>query len=336
MDPYISIIIPVYNTEQYIGHCIDSILCQTYRNYEVLLVDDGSSDNSGKICDLYKIKDQRINVFHKKNEGVSIARNYGLNLAKGNWITFVDSDDILDQDWLQCYAENITDDIDIIFQGFIEHSQFIEQKKILDYCSCYIETIYQLEKNDLFGWTWNKIFKANIIKSNLIQFDSKLTINEDLLFTLNYCSFASTIKVLPIAKYHYYIRTGSLLTSQHKYIDIKHKADLILDARKKLICRYGNQKYLIWANDQYVEDLLFELKCSYSTADRQERILIISKIRKYVYKKNKFQYRSRILLYLIITIKSYILCDSILLVLFYFKKCINKNGLQNIVNHTNV
>lgn len=93
--PKISVIVPVYNTEQYLPRCIDSILAQTFTDFELLLIDDGSKDSSGKICDESAAKDSRIRVFHKENGGVSSARNMGLNNAQGEWITFVDSDDYL-------------------------------------------------------------------------------------------------------------------------------------------------------------------------------------------------------------------------------------------------
>ena len=89
--PKISIIVPVFNAEKYIHRCIDSLLAQSFTNFELILVDDGSSDRSGQICDEYAAKDSRVSVFHKKNEGVSSARNLGLDNAKGEWISFVDS-----------------------------------------------------------------------------------------------------------------------------------------------------------------------------------------------------------------------------------------------------
>ena len=95
MKKLLSVVVPVYNVEKYLDRCIKSIINQTYKNLEIILVDDGSVDTSGKICDKYAFKDKRINVIHKENEGLSEARNTGVKLSKGNYITFVDSDDIL-------------------------------------------------------------------------------------------------------------------------------------------------------------------------------------------------------------------------------------------------
>lgn len=117
-NPKISVIVPVYNVEKYLRRCIDSILAQTFTDFELLLIDDGSKDNSGDICDGYAMKDERVRVFHKKNGGVSSARNLGLDNAKGEWVSFVDADDYLDN----CYYNNFLsfhDISDIVFTGFI-------------------------------------------------------------------------------------------------------------------------------------------------------------------------------------------------------------------------
>lgn len=113
-NPKISVIVPVYNVEKYLRRCIDSILAQTFTDFELLLIDDGSKDNSRDLCDGYAMKDERVRVFHKKNGGVSSARNLGLDNAKGEWVSFVDADDYLDN----CYYSNFLsfhDISDIVF-----------------------------------------------------------------------------------------------------------------------------------------------------------------------------------------------------------------------------
>lgn len=117
MNPKISVIVPVYNVEKYLRRCIDSILSQTFSDFELLLIDDGSKDKSGDICDEYAAKDARIRVFHKDNGGVSSARNLGLVKANGEFIFFVDSDDYLDNTHLENYSKDI-DNFDLIFQGY--------------------------------------------------------------------------------------------------------------------------------------------------------------------------------------------------------------------------
>ena len=103
--PLISIVIPVYNTKTFLAQCVDSILLQTYKNFECILVDDGSSDGSGELCDDYSLKDDRVSVFHIQNGGVSKARNYGIAKAKGQYISFIDSDDFVLADYLETMVQ---------------------------------------------------------------------------------------------------------------------------------------------------------------------------------------------------------------------------------------
>lgn len=121
----ISIIVPVYNTAQYLPRCIDSILAQTYSNFEAIFVDDGSKDGSGDILDNYEKKDARIKVSHQKNQGATKARAFGVSQAKGEWITFVDSDDTLPQDALFHYSQHFGDETDIII-GWLNDCRYEE------------------------------------------------------------------------------------------------------------------------------------------------------------------------------------------------------------------
>lgn len=114
--PLISVIIPVYNNENCLHRCVDSILIQTYTDFELLLINDGSKDSSGSICDEYSVIDKRVHVFHKENGGASSARNIGLENAKGEWITFCDSDDFVDSDWLMNFIENSNGNCDLVVQ----------------------------------------------------------------------------------------------------------------------------------------------------------------------------------------------------------------------------
>lgn len=181
--PLISVIVPVYNTEKYLRRCIDSILTQTFSDFEILLVDDGSTDSSGAICDEYAKKDQRVRVFHKENGGVSSARNLGLDKAKGEWIAFVDSDDEIKEESLEkgCIdscAEDliigvIRDCTNEIQQGFPAgcYSQ-IEWKKL------YANNIGHLA----WGSVWGKLFKSSLIGD--VRFDTNMFLGEDELFLL--------------------------------------------------------------------------------------------------------------------------------------------------------
>lgn len=137
-NPTISIIIPIYNTEKYLRRCLDSIVAQTYKDFECIIVDDGSTDGSGKICDEYVAKDNRFKVFHKKNGGVSSARNLGLDNAKGEYIAFCDADDYVKENWLSEFILRIPI-CDIVVSGFEKTHCGKVQKK-------YIHTIIYLNR----------------------------------------------------------------------------------------------------------------------------------------------------------------------------------------------
>ena len=198
-NPKISVIVPVYNVEQYLRRCIDSILSQTFSDFELLLIDDGSKDKSGDICDEYAAKDARIRVFHKVNGGVSSARNLGLVKANGEFIFFVDSDDYLDNTHLENYSKDI-DNFDLIFQGYklvdettgkILEKKTFHEIETLDFESSMnvMEQIFSI--GNFFGPTWNKIFRASIISENEIKFKEDVNLREDEIFTFSYCRFVS-------------------------------------------------------------------------------------------------------------------------------------------------
>lgn len=195
MMPLISIIIPVYNTEKYIRRCIDSVIAQSYSDWELILVDDGSTDESGKICDEYVEKDERIRVFHKENGGVSSARNVGLDNANGEWVTFVDSDDYLQNDALEVLLGHLSAGTDLIIGGY----------KILDECGeviyvvddnvngvisrkTAIEWMYQPKHLRYFGYICSKLYKRRIIEEEHLRFCEGLFFNEDRLFAIEYLS----------------------------------------------------------------------------------------------------------------------------------------------------
>lgn len=225
MNPKISVIVPVYNVEKYLRRCIDSILSQTFSDFELLLIDDGSKDKSGDICDEYVAKDVRIKVFHKANAGVSSARNLGLDKAKGEFIFFVDSDDFLDKTHLENYSKDI-DNFDLIFQGYklveettgkvMEKKTFHEIETVDFESSMYVmQQIFSL--GNFFGPTWNKIFKASIISENKIRFKEDVDLREDEIFTFCYCRFVNKIKVLGSDSYNYQITPNSLM--RRKWLD---------------------------------------------------------------------------------------------------------------------
>lgn len=167
INPIISVIVPAYNAEKYLRRCIDSILAQTFTDFELLLIDDGSTDKSGEICDEYADKDARIRVFHKPNGGVSSARNVGLDNALGEYICFCDADDWVDTHWLQGFIEAYPNDL--IVQGFCyknPNQKNWEKCKINNECKKVLDALDYLHRVKNMGYLWCRCFKSSIIKDN--------------------------------------------------------------------------------------------------------------------------------------------------------------------------
>lgn len=265
-NPQVSIIIPVYNTEKYLTKCIESILKQDYTDFELLLIDDGSKDKSGLICDKYAKKDKRIKVFHKENGGVSSARNLGIEKSKGKYISFVDADDEVRPTYLNKLNNYIQQSDIVFFPSIWIHED--KSKLIILADNFYSEKYDSIEqeilllmKNDsgynLFGYTWNKIFKADIIKEKDIKFIDNLAVSEDEIFTLDYCRFIKSMMVISTPLYNYYRKNNSLT---HKK---KEATEWLLLAHhfQKLSDKYNNKylkKYLLERITTY---LLYAIKC---------------------------------------------------------------------------
>lgn len=209
----VSIVVPVYNVEKYLSECIDSILAQTYKNFELILIDDGSPDNCPKICDEYAKKDNRIIVIHQKNKGVSNARNAGIKIANGKWIMFVDSDDWIDKDMLE-YLLSGDLNCDVIVCGIEDYSKRLFKEPNMEY------KVYDLCKNkDLFEvlklkrseWRvpFAKIYKRQCIEKNCIFFDEVAILGEDQIFNLEVYQSARKIQLLKLSKYHYRLNYNS-------------------------------------------------------------------------------------------------------------------------------
>ena len=202
--PMISVIVPVYNTEKYLDRCVQSILAQTYSNFELLLINDGSTDSSGVICDRYAEQDSRVRVFHKENGGVSSARNLGLDNAKGEWITFVDSDDWIEYCSFDTFIKSADSDL-IIASMCFEQSGNIGNFPTLGKLE-YKELDYILAENiDHYSVCspCSKIFKNSIIRDSRIRFNEKICFGEDSLFVKAYLLNAHSIRCVSDLCYHY-------------------------------------------------------------------------------------------------------------------------------------
>lgn len=246
--PKVSVIIPVYNVEKYIERCVDSVLNQTFQDYEVLLIDDGSTDNSGKICDKYSLKDSRIKVFHKENGGVSSARNLGIDSAKGEWICFIDGDDWVKENYLRVFFKNKVSLETIIYQGIMIENQW--DNKTHTYFS-YDTNKFKINNSTkvikskilLDGCPYCKLFNASIIRNNNIKFNERLSMHEDHVFVWEYLSLMTTIITCNSAEYHYmrYNDMLTLSTKSHSSESYILSGDILNDLLDYLIIKIGIQ-----------------------------------------------------------------------------------------------
>ncbi len=219
--PIISAIVPIYNSEKYLEACIDSILAQTFTDFELILIDDGSTDSSGIICDRYAQKDNRVVVIHKENAGVSAARNDGINLAKGEYITFVDSDDYIDNDMFKIFCTNVNNNdivicgLNFVFEGYTE-SYAMRSIGTIDAKEFLTNYFVSGSKNFILSGPVNKLFKTKIIKENKILFKSDITVLEDGLFVVDFFKYAKNVGTVPQCCYQYIQRSNSAVSKYHK------------------------------------------------------------------------------------------------------------------------
>ena len=221
VDFLFSVIIPIYNSCDCLNRCIASIVNQSFQNYELLLIDDGSTDGSEIICDEYASKYDRINVFHKQNGGVGSARNLGLAKARGKFIIFVDSDDEVETDFLSVIQNYLNDDVDLIHYGWY----YKDGKHTLKHDVCKVSTCLTLKevcrKNIFHGFVWSYVFKKDIIKKNKLSFSTNLNYAEDWEFILKYYLHVNKMMILEDCLYRQVMRPGSATNRElgEKYIN---------------------------------------------------------------------------------------------------------------------
>ena len=233
-DALVSIIVPVYNAEKYLPRCIDSILRQEYRNFELILVNDGSKDSSPEICDQYAAEDDRIIVIHKENSGVSDSRNLALDRARGKYIQFLDSDDWITPDATKLFVRSAeTNQCDLVIADFyrvvgerVSHKGDIEDEGVMNR-EQYAAHMMENPADFYYGVIWNKLFRRDIIEQHHLRMDTELSWCEDFLFNLDYISHANTFIALQ-APVYYYVKTKGSLVSQSMNINRVIKTKLML------------------------------------------------------------------------------------------------------------
>ena len=208
----ITVVVPVYNMKDYLSKCIDSLLRQTYCDYEIIIVDDGSTDGSAQLCDREAEKSDRIRVVHKTNGGLPSARNCGMDNAKGEYVIFPDPDDWVEPDYL-AHLSSVMDKnhADLSICGFFRFSDKGEwpfrlpPSSVMDVKTALHRLVLP---SDFSGYAWNKLFSMKIIQNEGLRFDEELKSLQDLHFCFRYFQFCERIAFDPIPLYHYNIRTG--------------------------------------------------------------------------------------------------------------------------------
>lgn len=218
--PQISVIIPVYNAEGTLKRCVDSILAQSFSDFELILVDDGSSDASPRICDQYALQDGRVIVIHKKNGGVSEARNVGLNAVQGVWISFIDSDDEIQNDYFEQTQKY--NQCDLIVCGFEDIDIFKGCKSEIKlehnvYKADGLPTFFNSHINDkVLTAPWCKFFRCNIIKEKAIRFRTSITYGEDTVFVAEYMQHIKSLVYSTCIGYRYYCPDSKPVALRYK------------------------------------------------------------------------------------------------------------------------
>lgn len=291
-NPLISIVIPVYKVEKYVGKCIESVIAQTFDDWELLLIDDGSPDSSGDICDHYAETDHRIRVFHIPNGGVSAARNLGIDNAHGRWITFIDSDDWVEPEYLADFMKRNPSPKSIVVSGLKTQNP---DRTYISFQYADVETITGLAAAklisdfDLFGdgGPFNKLFDLELIRQSDIRFNTDLSFHEDHIFVYSYYLLIDKIILSGYCGYHYMYygeqSKDSLSRLGKKGINkLFHASDIFLEIVPKLFFKFyiTDKKYqsIVLTRTGYSQRVLALYNMySYSETNSSECIKILKR-----------------------------------------------------------
>ncbi len=278
----LTVVVPIYNTAQFLGKCIESIIHQKYKRLDIILINDGSTDESGNICDSYMQIDSRVRVFHKKNQGLVATRKLGVELAKGELITFVDSDDWIENDmYFQMMDAYIESEPDIVVSGMVidNVSEVICEsniilKELYEYEAINEKIIPTMMYNELMGdgaitpSVCNKIYKVDLLKKVIIDVEDSITYGEDAAITYIYIARATKIVILDNSWYHCTVRSNSMsryydinsfeqIYQFYNYMKVKFLELGIWSQMEEQVKGY-TKKFFLWAAMRDVFDVLLE------------------------------------------------------------------------------
>lgn len=254
----VSIIVPAYNAERTIARCINSILYQTFRNLEIIVVDDGSKDCTPSMLDDYSTKDSRMVIIHQPNGGVSAARNEGLRRVTGDWIYFLDSDDWIEPVYIDNFVKN-SNGYELIIQGFTKENVSTNNSVNVLFCPDHklknyeVVELLQNTPNVHNGFLWHRMFKASIVKEFNLSFPHNCNFAEDGVFFLRYIKYVHNTNILNTAGHHYIVQEQSLTSKRYECDYYIHVASLYADALKDITGDFEYRKF----TDIYIWRLLF-------------------------------------------------------------------------------
>ena len=247
----ISIIIPVYNSADYLPACLDSVLAQTHQNTEIILIEDGSHDNSPQICDTYRQKDPRIQIISGSHGGPGAARNQGINAATGTYIVFVDSDDVCEPKLIETLLANIPADsnsmaicgIRLTDETGNPTGEFMENYRVLSAHDYVSDILSAWKANPLCGGVYSKLYRREILQNNRVMFEEDTTYAEDFCFNLKYLQFVGKIVILPDLLYCYrFGRKGSLTEKnllESEFSSLWERRLAVMDQYRAVFAKYG-------------------------------------------------------------------------------------------------
>lgn len=285
----VSIVIPIYNAEKYLINCINSILNQTYKNIEILLVDDGSNDGSKKICEQYQEKDERIRAFFLDNHGVSTARNFGMDMATGDYIIFVDADDTIDPDTVgdnvKLAEENNVELVLFCFRYLLTEERHIKENELKENFCGTSDAFFKNHFNhildmELVNPPWNKLIKKSLLDRSYIRFHPSYSICEDMAFSIDVLSAVDRLAVNRKAYYNYFLKTsGSLVFTFHE--NYFEAATHFYNKAQKYCCKFPSHEPQMNKIDTIYAGLVIayiQQICCYDKWDREKKFKYLSRI----------------------------------------------------------
>ncbi len=313
----VSIIIPIYNAQKYIEACLDSILKQTYQDFEVILVDDGSSDATGSICDHYARKNMGITVYHRENAGVSASRNFGLAHATGKYILFVDADDTIEPDMLEgCILLAEKNNAELVICSFryymtednrkvensLQNEVFVTEKELFDHW------FTELVDTEILNPPWNKLIRRDLLDRNHIQFNEKFSICEDMAFSIQILCASERIVLTDKMYYNYYLKSSGTLVFKFHDNYFEALTNFYQSAYEYCTKFKNNCKQLKVVNTLYVNLVIMYINkiCTKSRWDKKTRRANMDIIRKnknflFALKNMSLNSKKKILCFLLLT-----------------------------------